>query len=169
MRRYWNSLLLVLCIILISASVFAAPVKRGGYVAVTEGKQGVLVQNFNPFSPNALQSTGGNFYETLVLSNNYTGQIQPWLAESYSWSEDLLTLTFKLRDHVYWNDGNKFTADDVVFTIMLSKDNPALDLGGIWQNGLQEVKKLDDYTVQLVFDQVNVPVLVKIASIYIVP
>ena len=149
--------------------MFAAPVKRGGIVTITEGKQGVLVQNFNPFSPSALQSVSGNFYETLVLNNNYTGEIQPWLAENYSWTEDLLTLTLNLRDYVYWNDGEKFTADDVLFTLNLSKENPALDLAGIWQNGLKEVKKVDDYTVQFVFDRVNVPVMTRVAEIYIVP
>ena len=135
-RRYWNILLFTLCVVLVSTSVFAAPVKRGGVVTITEGKQGVLVQNYNPFSPSALQSVSGNFYETLVLSNNYTGEIQPWLAESYRWTEDLLTLTLNLRDYVYWNDGEKFTADDVFFTLNLSKENPALDLACIWQNVL---------------------------------
>ncbi|NMB02840.1 MAG: ABC transporter substrate-binding protein [Firmicutes bacterium] len=163
-------LVVTLLVVALAVPVFSnETVRRGGIVKVTEGRQGVLVKNFNPFSPNALQTTLGHFYETLLVSNNYTGQILPWLAKGYEWGEDLTTLTLFLEENVYWNDGEKFDADDVLFTFNLAKSNAALDRSGIWQQGLLAVEKLDDYTVRLTFDSVNVPILTRVAEVYMVP
>jgi peptide/nickel transport system substrate-binding protein len=162
-------LLISLLILTATAGVMAQEVNRGGIVNVTASKQGVLIKNFNPFSPNALHSTFGGFYETLVFANSYKGEIEPWLAESYQWSDDLKTLTFNLRENVSWNDGEEFNADDVIFTLELAKEDQALDLAGIWGQGLEEVNKVDDYTVEFVFDGVNTTVIPQVGSIYIVP
>ncbi len=144
-------------------------VRRGGTVNVTSTKQGVLIKNFNPFSPNALQSTFGCFYETLIFANEYSGEVSPWLAERYSWSEDLKTLEFHLRKDVKWNDGKAFDADDVIFTLELAKGDKALDKAGIWNQGLIDVKKIDAYTVDFTFEEVNTTVLPQMASLYIIP
>lgn len=162
-------LMLTILILTLTAGVMAQEVNRGGIVNVTASKQGVLVKNFNPFSPNALHSTFGGFYETLVFANSYKGEIEPWLAEDYEWSEDLKTLRFNLRENVNWNDGEEFNADDVIFTLRLAEEDQALDLAGIWGQGLEEVNKVDDYTVEFVFDGVNTTVIPQIGSIYIVP
>ncbi|HPB66450.1 MAG TPA: hypothetical protein PLW80_07805, partial [Spirochaetales bacterium] len=50
-----------LCAMALSLTFGQAP-KRGGFLRMTPAKQGVLVQNFNPFSPAALESTVGCFY-----------------------------------------------------------------------------------------------------------
>jgi peptide/nickel transport system substrate-binding protein len=144
-------------------------VRRGGIVNVTSTKQGVLIKNFNPFSPNALQSTFGCFYETLVFANEYSGEVTPWLAERYSWSEDLKSLEFHLRKDVKWNDGEAFDADDVIFTLELAKGDKALDKAGIWNQGLVDVKKIDAYTIDFTFEEVNTTVLPQMASLYIMP
>ncbi|MCW0469024.1 hypothetical protein OH492_08040 [Vibrio chagasii] len=34
-----------------------------------------------------------------------------------------------------WSDGSKLTADDVVFSFMLTKEAPAFDQKGIWSSG----------------------------------
>ncbi len=144
-------------------------VPRGGIVNITSSKQGVLIKNFNPFSPNALHATFGCFYETLVFANQYTGKVSPWLAKKFHWSDDLKTLTFSLRQDVKWNDGKPFNADDVVFTLMLGKKDKALDKTGIWNQGLTEVKKIDPFTVSFTFDKVNTTILPQIGRIFIVP
>jgi len=54
-------------------------------------------------------------YDTLLWTDG-SGQLLPWLAQSYKVSDDHLTYSFELRDGVKWSDGRPFTADDVVFT-----------------------------------------------------
>lgn len=47
---------------------------------------------------------------------------RPRLAERYEFSEDSLSITFFLRDDVYWTDGEPVTAHDVRFTWELQVD-----------------------------------------------
>jgi peptide/nickel transport system substrate-binding protein len=53
------------------------------------------------------------------------GGFTPELAERYEISEDGLTYTFWLREGLRWHDGEDLTAQDVAFTIELTK-NPAI-------------------------------------------
>ena len=64
-------------------------------------------------------------FEPLV-SFSAEGEIVPWLAESYTASDDGLVYTFKLRDGVKFSDGTDLTANDVVFSLNrhLSADSP---------------------------------------------
>ena len=73
-----------------------------------------------------------NFADTLEPTQNYFGwvvmryglgeclskfdekmNVQPWLAESWSISDDHLTWTFKIRDGVKFSNGNALTAEAV--------------------------------------------------------
>jgi peptide/nickel transport system substrate-binding protein len=82
------------------------------------------------------------------------GQIQGDLAEHWHVSKDLKTVTFYLRDNVYWHPlpgetkGALFTADDVVktFKIMMNP-NTVTSLQSRY-DFIASVKKLDAHTVQ---------------------
>ena len=73
-----------------------------------------------------------NFADTLEPTQNYFGwvvmryaigeclakfdekmNVQPWLAESWSISDDHMTWTFKIRDNVKFSNGNPVTAEAV--------------------------------------------------------
>ena len=52
----------------------------------------------------------------LVRVDRTTGEVEAWLAESWTRSKDGLKYTIKLRPNVTFADGHPFTADDVVFS-----------------------------------------------------
>jgi peptide/nickel transport system substrate-binding protein len=165
-RRF---LLIVALVSMFVGAISAADtIKRGGVIKVTPSKQGVLVKNFNPFSGAALESTTGCIYEALIYFNNVDASANPWLAEKWTWSKDLKSVTFTIRKGVKFNDGSAMTPDDVVYSIMLGKDSQALDVSGLWTEGLQSVSaKGNDVT--FTFKDVNVTALEKFGSLYVIP
>lgn len=48
---------------------------------------------------------------------------QPYLAESWEWSDDNLSLTTHLRKNAVFHDGQPITSEDVAFSIMANKKN----------------------------------------------
>ncbi len=54
-----------------------------------------------------------NVYETLTRYNDQTGEVEPFLAESWTHSEDGTMWEFTLRDDVTFHDGSKLSANAV--------------------------------------------------------
>lgn len=52
-----------------------------------------------------------------LIKEDASGKILPDLAESWSIAADGMSITFKLHDNVLFHNGDKLTADDVVYTI----------------------------------------------------
>src|SRR6266487_6845069 len=77
--------------------------------------------------------------------------IVPDLASEWSWDEDKIGLTFKLRQGVKWHDGKPFTAKDVKCTWDLLQGKAAEKLRvnprKSWYNNLEEVTTNGDYEV----------------------
>jgi peptide/nickel transport system substrate-binding protein len=93
-------------------------------------------RSFNPYLPtsgiNALWGAAGMIYEPLAQLDDVKPTISyPWLAQSWTWSNDNKTLTFHLRKGVTWTDGKPFTSADVVFTFNMLKKFPQLNTGGV--------------------------------------
>ncbi|MFZ2325254.1 MAG: ABC transporter substrate-binding protein [Ignavibacteriaceae bacterium] len=69
--------------------------------------------------------------ETLFLSmvqfewNDQKGDLnaKPMLATSWEWAPDSSYVIFNLRDDVFWSDGVKFSADDIVYTFDVYSDS----------------------------------------------
>lgn len=57
-----------------------------------------------------------------LISNNEAAEYTPAVAESWEISEDGKQITFKLREDVYFTDGEQLTAEDVVFTYRAMAD-----------------------------------------------
>ncbi|MBS2961938.1 ABC transporter substrate-binding protein [Actinocrinis puniceicyclus] len=103
-----------------------------GLITVTTGSTSPFVANFNPFSPTVQPGANGMIYEPLMFFNTArAGDVQPWLAQSYSWNSDGTAITFKLRSGVTWNDGKPFSAADVAYTFNLDVQEPALNTKGL--------------------------------------
>jgi peptide/nickel transport system substrate-binding protein len=47
---------------------------------------------------------------------------EPMLAKNWQWNGDSSSITFELRDDVYWSDGRKFYSEDVVFSFDIYSD-----------------------------------------------
>ncbi len=57
-----------------------------------------------------------------LLKHNEAGQLVPDLAKSYEISSDGLNYTVYLKDNILWQDGERLTADDVVYTIQTAQN-----------------------------------------------
>ncbi len=76
---------------------------------------------------------------------------QPRLAESWSFSEDSLSITFQLRKDVTWTDGASCAAHDVRFTWELQKDTLIAWPSRHLKDRIWNVEVVDDYTVTFHF------------------
>jgi peptide/nickel transport system substrate-binding protein len=108
--------------------------------------------NFNPLVPGTNRNQGAHqaLWEPLFILNYESGEIQPWLGESFTPNDAQDVWTLKIRDGVKWSDGVPYTADDVVFSIQLRLDDTTSSLGDAasMQQWVASVEKLDDLTVQ---------------------
>ena len=81
------------------------------------------------------------------------------LAESWEVSPDGLTITFKLRKGVKWQDGAPFTAQDVMFTYQLMVDPKTPTAYGEDYKQVKKAEVLDDYTFRVTYPQPFAPAL----------
>lgn len=115
-----------------------------------------------------------NMFEGLLKVDN-EGNLQNAAAESYSVSEDGLTYTFKLRENIYWYDGDEFeapcTAEDFVFAFQrlfrpstksktasgffCIKNARQINSGNITDISELGVKAIDEHTLEFTLDSPN--------------
>jgi peptide/nickel transport system substrate-binding protein len=121
--------------------------------------------SMDPHSLNETTQLGftHNVYEPLVARD---AQLKPTPGLATAWKQTSPTVwRFELRRGVSFHDGAAFTADDVVFSFQRAAD-PGSDLRGT-VGQIKEVRKLDDFTVEMV-TTVPVPILPEqITSLYI--
>ncbi|MCM8818074.1 MAG: ABC transporter substrate-binding protein [Candidatus Omnitrophica bacterium] len=122
-------------------------------------------KSFNPIIAKETSTTliTGFIFEGLTRIDGITLQVQPSLAEK--WEVDLTGKIWivHLRKDVLWNDGEKFTADDVLFTFKDLIYNEAIptssrDIFTIEGKSI-EVVKLDNYTVKFILPEKFAPFL----------
>ncbi len=94
-----------------------------------------------------------------ALRINANGEIVPHLAESWEVSEDGLVHTVKLRQGVQFHGGwGEMTAEDWAWTAQDQwQGKPASNHGGqfIANTNLEEVKVVDDYTIEFILKRPN--------------
>lgn len=99
-------------------------------------------------------------YETLFKLHGDGTEPQPWLAESYAFSDDGLTLTVKLRSDVVFASGNPMTSADVAFSINRCKNlhgNPSFICDSI-----EQIETPDDSTVVFKLNQADSAIISKL-------
>lgn len=117
------------------ASAASEAQSRSSTLTFVSGPNATITGNENPLTLTSdLASFGVTdwIYEPLIqwdlLKANTT---YPWLATSWSWTDNGKQLTLHLRHGVKWSDGQPFTSADVVFTFELIKKYPALNTSNI--------------------------------------
>ena len=124
---------------------------------------GTFTRNFNPFTTNSAPMTGQAIYEPLLIVNPLSGEITPWLAESWAMSDDAASLTFHLRPGVTWSDGRPLVAKDVVTTFAVHR----AVAGGY--DYLDSVTANNATAVTLIFTRPNSVALQELGSQLIAP
>ncbi len=80
------------------------------------------------------------------------GSYVPDLAESISVSSDGLIYTATLKKNLYFHDGQKITADDILFTIKLAQDGNIKSPAKVLWDGVT-VEKVDNVTIKFSLKQ----------------
>ena len=172
---------LVLAAALAATTIASAQVSA----AAAEPKPGGILKMYHRETPGGLSIHEEATYSTntpmmgvfnnLVMYDQHKAQnnldtIVPDLATSWSWSDDKLALTFKLRQGVKWHDGQPFTAKDVKCTWDLLRGvsqekfrkNPRKD----WYANVTEITVNGDYEATFRLKRPQPSVLAMLASGY---
>ena len=185
-----KSLVLLLCLVMVASAFLAgcspqeeavtettAPASEATTEApvVVEEPSGLLTVgiteasgNFNPlYYSSAYDGYVVDMVFQGLISRNFEGEYEGEVAESWEYSEDGKSITFKMREDVVFSDGQPLTAQDVVFTYQVLADpsytgrysSTVKDMVGYdaYYAGetteFEGVVALDDYTVQFNFNE----------------
>ena len=112
-------------------ATFAAALAVGAPQAFADKSNDTLtwLSNSEPDNIDMYQNTlregiilGRHIWDALMEIDPKTGEFRPSLATSYKWIDDT-TIEFKLREDIVFHNGEKFDADDVVYTIRRTRSN----------------------------------------------
>lgn len=92
----------------------------------------------------------GNVYEALV-SRNSNNEVEPGLAKSWTISDDGLTYTFKLNEHMNFSNGDTLDATDVAWSINQLKSKQYYNSDQV--ENLKQASAPDATTVKLTLSQ----------------
>lgn len=90
---------------------------------------------------------------------NKQGRVTPDLAQDWTVTDGVI-YTFRLREDQFWHDGQRVTADDVLFTVGILQDPNVIglpDLTVLWRT--VTVEKLNDFTVRFILSEPYTPFL----------
>lgn len=97
--------------------------------------------------PQALVST--QYLESLFYQNE-DGEIEPWLAQSWTWSDDRLSLDVTLRDDVTFTDGAPLNASTIAANVAYIKDPATLSSTALLAvEKVSSVEEVDEQTARI--------------------
>ncbi|HKL12887.1 MAG TPA: ABC transporter substrate-binding protein, partial [Halanaerobiales bacterium] len=140
-------------------------------------------ENFNLFNLiQGVQTMAARWTFSGLVTYNSEFEVMPDLAESWDVSEDGKVWTFNLRENVDWQDGQKFDAEDVMFTLRYIFDVKGKSAEALKElvvgaseyadgsaNEVSGIKKIDEYTVQFTTKFSTRRFLQSLSGLYIVP
>jgi len=146
-----------LAIILISFynnNLQTVPERGGSFVEGTIGAPKYI----NPLycSVNAVDADISELVFSALFKRDNNGYLQKDLAKDYTISDDQKAYTITIRDDAEWHNGDKLTADDVVFTFNTLKTSEYKSPLRYIFNGV-EIERIDEYTVRFVLKESYAP------------
>ena len=113
----------------------------------------------NPFNP-ASQATSTQWvftmiHDRLIERNETTGEFVSFLATDWS-TDDYQTFIFDLRDDVYFHSGEKFTAEDVKYTIEYANEHGIGSPANAQWRLVETVNVISPTRVEVILEQVFV-------------
>ncbi|MDF2839690.1 MAG: peptide transporter [Clostridia bacterium] len=178
MKKYLS---LLLCVFMLSAALLSGcsnttppPVaEQPEAPAPVEEPTGTLITgiteasgNFNPlYYSSAYDGHVVDLVFETLIDRNYEGEFEGIVAESWEFSEDGKSITFKMKKDRVFSDGTPLTAKDIVFTYQVLADPSYTgrygsavkdmlgyeDYFGQKTQEFKGVEALDDYTVKFNF------------------
>jgi peptide/nickel transport system substrate-binding protein len=160
-----KKLLIVLCALSANAATAAPFIFPNAWTASQPAaatargtlREGITVdyRTFNPFTETATVGVGGlNGARGLFVSDPINGEILPYMAESYTLSENKLKWTVNIRRGMKWSDGQPIVAADWVTTarIHASPDTLTTQRDRFFIDGKPvTVTEQDEYTLVFTF------------------
>lgn len=115
----------------------------------TDIRIGVInFDTMNPILSNNvnIQNISRLVFDPLIhLTENF--KLEAGLATEWT-KLDKTTYLIKLRENVEWQDGKKFNADDVIFTVDMLKSNQSIYSYNV--ENIINVQKIDQYTIKII-------------------
>ncbi len=126
-------------------------------VQFTYGEGGEYT-DFNPWSFSATNNHIYNQIFTRLVYRDGSGEVQEDIAESWELADDAMSLTFQLRQDVYWHDGEQCTAEDFVTMFGYTQDDelneqpPVATLRRLIEP-VEDVEATDEFTLEVSFSE----------------
>ncbi|MGG3624423.1 ABC transporter substrate-binding protein [Bacillus gobiensis] len=154
-KKLWP-LLLIFVLILAACNSNSSSNEEGGSEAAGEPQKGGELVGamdtppegvFNPiFYSSSYENNILQFTHDGLITQNDKLEFLPSLAKDWDLSEDQTSVTFTLNEGVKWQDGEPFTANDVVFTYKTISDPDYVAAGGIRTDYVVRLKGYQDYS-----------------------
>lgn len=169
----------VLWIILLALTIFATGVQlvwyRQAYRVQTVSESGTYaegvvgkIETLNPFyASTSAEEALSQLTFSRLLNYDDSGTINYDLASSMTVSQDAKTYSFTIRNDVNWQDGEKLTVDDVIFTYNLLKNPSTRSSIQGWSEIV--IEKINDDTIRFTLPSVIAAFPHAIAAVPILP
>jgi peptide/nickel transport system substrate-binding protein len=122
--------------------------------------------NFNPVAFAQDFQIPVSYLDPLIKPNPLTLAPEPWLAESWEWSENDTVVTYALRPDVTWHDGTPLTASDVRFSLFVARDDIFSEIRNFFVL-MDNAEEVDDLTVRVTLSAIDNTWLFNASSLFI--
>lgn len=134
--------------------------RPGGELTLAFRSDNTALVSLDPFQVYWLEhrSVIRNIADSLTDQDPETGEVIPWLAESWEINEDATEFTFHLREDVTFSDGTPFDAHAVKTSFDANVellDELPTTFGKAYIEGYEESEVIDDHTVTVTFETPN--------------